>query len=112
MELADYFNDVYEMSPPPPRVIAKDQLNTWNDTRGFDIPTTPRGRSLAPNMNRLSIFHELEYWSDLLVPYCLDPMHIFKNESKSLFTHLLGEKDNAATRLDLQLSNTKQHLWV
>jgi hypothetical protein len=63
-------------------------------------------------MNRLSIFYELEYWTDLLVPHCLDPMHIFKNVSKSLLTHILGEKDNIAARLDLQLSNTKQNLWV
>jgi hypothetical protein len=91
---------------------AKDCLNIWNVARGPEIPTTSRGRSLPPSMNRLSVFHELEYWSDLLVPHCLDPMHIFKNVSKSLLTHLLGEKDNIAARLDLQFFNTKQNLWV
>ena len=39
-------------------------------------------------------------------------MHIFKNVSKSLISHLLGEKDNIVVRLDLQISNTKQDLWV
>ena len=112
MELAHYFNGVYEMDPPPPRASAKDWLITWDAARGTDIPTTSRGRSLPPGMNRLSAFFELEYWSDLLVPHCLDPMHIFKNVSKSLITHLLGEKDNVAARRDLQLSNTKQTLWV
>ena len=63
-------------------------------------------------MSRLSAFHELQYWFILLVPHCLNPMHIFKNVSKSLLAHLLGEKDNIAPRLDLQLSNTKQNLWV
>jgi hypothetical protein len=111
-ELAHYFNGVHETSPPPPRATAKDWLNTWNAARGPEIPTTSRGRSLPSGMNRLSIFHELSYWSDLLVPHCLDPMHIFKNVSKSLLSHLLREKDNVAARLDLQLSNTKQDLWV
>jgi hypothetical protein len=92
MEFEFNFNGVYEMSPPPPHAIAKDWLNTWNALRGLETPTTSRGRSLPPGMNRLSVFHELKYWSDLLVPHCLDPMHIFKNVSKSFFTHLLGEK--------------------
>ena len=39
-------------------------------------------------------------------------MHIFKNMSKLFLSHLLGEKDNIAARLNLQLSNTKQYLWV
>ena len=46
------------------------------------------------------------------MPHCLDPMHIFKNVSKSFISQLLGEKHNIAARLDLQLSNTKQDLWV
>ena len=112
MEHAHYFNGVPETSPPPPRATAKDWLNTWNAARGPEVPSTSRGRSLPPGMNRLSAFHELQYWSDLPVPHCLDPMHIFKNVSKSLLSHILGEKDNVAARLDLQLSNTKKDLWV
>ena len=57
MDLAHYFNGVHEMSPPPPRAIAKDRLNTWNAARGHELPTTSRGRSLPPSMNRLSAFH-------------------------------------------------------
>ena len=112
MELAHYFNGVYELNLPPTRAIVKDWLNTSNATRSPEIPTTSRGRSLPPGMYHLSVFHELEHWSDLLVPHCLYPMHIFKNVSKSLLSHLLREKNNIAARLDLQLSNTKQDLWV
>ena len=97
---------------PSSRAIAKDWLNAWNAVRRPEIPTTFRGRSLLPSMNCLFAFHELEYWSDLLVPHCLDPMHICKSVSKSLLTHLLGKKNNIAARLDLQLSNIKQDLWV
>ena len=61
VELAYYFNGMYELSPPPPRVIAKDWLNTCNTARGPEISTTSRGRSLPQDMNRLSAFHELEY---------------------------------------------------
>lgn len=39
-------------------------------------------------------------------------MHIFKDVSESFIIYLLIEKDNIAARLDLQLSNTKQILWV
>ena len=111
-ELAHYFNGMYEISSLRPRAIAKDWLNIWNAAIGSYIPTTSQGHLLPPGMSCLLAFHELKYRSDLLVPHYLDPMHIFKNVSKSLLDHLFGEKDNIAPRLDLQLSNTKQNLWV
>ena len=112
MELSHFFNGVFELGLPPPRAVAKDWKNTWNDVMAANITSTSRTRMLPPSMNRLSSFYELDYWSDLLFPHCLDPMHIFKNVSKSLIAHLIGDKDSVAARLDLEASNTKQELWV
>ena len=66
--------------------------------------------NFPPDMTRHSAFHKLSYWRSLCLQHCLDPMHIFKNVCKSLISHLVGEKNNVASRRDLKLSNTKEQL--
>lgn len=63
-------------------------------------------------MKRLSIFHRLEYWNNLLINRLLDPMHIFKNVGESIWKHMIGEKDTTTARHDLKESNTKKEYWI
>ena len=39
-------------------------------------------------MKRKSIFYELPYWENLNIVHLLDPTHIFKNVSSSLWKHI------------------------
>ena len=43
-------------------------------------------------MKRKSIFYELLYWEHLRIAHLLDPMHIFKNVSSSLWGHISSKK--------------------
>jgi hypothetical protein len=60
---------------------------------------------------RLSIFFRLPYWCDLKVNHLLDPMHIFKNVTSSIFDHLIGSKDSLAIREDLQSIGRLKEAW-
>jgi hypothetical protein len=70
---------------------------------------------MPEGMKMKSIFYELPYWKDLLISHLLDPMHIFKNVSNSIFQHISGkEKDTLSLRRDIAISCTKinrRHLW-
>ena len=55
-----------------------------------------------PGMKRISIFHQLPYWNDLLINHLLDPMHIFKNIAKVLWKTITGAKESKGQRDDLQ----------
>jgi hypothetical protein len=51
------------------------------------------------------------YWKELKVAHLLDPMHVFKNVSDSLWKHISStEKDTNASRRDLVMSKTKKDL--
>jgi hypothetical protein len=39
-------------------------------------------------MKKKSIFYELPYWEHLKISHLLDPMHIFKKISSSLWRHI------------------------
>ena len=39
-------------------------------------------------MKKKSIFYDLPYWEHLKISHSLDPMHIFKNVSSSLWRHI------------------------
>ena len=39
-------------------------------------------------MKRKSIFYDLSYWKHLNIVHLLDPMHILKNVSYSLWRHI------------------------
>ena len=43
---------------------------------------------MPKGMKRKSILYELLYWEHLKISHLLDPMHIFKNVSSSLWTHI------------------------
>jgi hypothetical protein len=63
-------------------------------------------------MKRKSIFYELPYWEHLKISHLLDPMHIFKNVSSSLWRHISSkESDTLAVRRDLISSKTKKKHW-
>ena len=63
-------------------------------------------------MKRKSIFFELPYWEHLKIVHLLDPMHIFKNVSSSLWRHISSKKSyTLAIRRDLISSNTKNKQW-
>lgn len=63
-------------------------------------------------MKRLSIFHKLPYWSGLLINHLLDPMHIFKNVSCSIWQHLVGERDTRGARDDLREMDKMRDMWT
>jgi hypothetical protein len=46
-------------------------------------------------MKRKSIFYELPYWEHLKIGHLVDPMHIFKNVSSSLWRQISWNKSNA-----------------
>ena len=50
-------------------------------------------------MKRKYIFYNLPYWEHLKIAHLLDPMHIFKNVSSSLWRHIsLKQSDTLAVR--------------
>ena len=60
-------------------------------------------------MKRKSIFYDLPYWEHLKIAHLLDPMHIFKNVSSSLWRHISLKKiDTLAVRKALITSKTKK----
>ena len=62
-------------------------------------------------MKRKSIFYDLPYWEHLKISYLLDPMHIFKKNSSSLWRHISSKKsDTLAVRKDLIASKTKRNI--
>ena len=63
-------------------------------------------------MKRLSIFHTLPYWGDLLINHLLDPMHIFKNVGEVLWKTITGKKESKGQRDDLQNQDRMQALWA
>jgi hypothetical protein len=63
-------------------------------------------------MKRKSIFYELPYWEHLKISHLLDPMHIFKSVSSSLWRHISSkESDTLDVRRDLISSKTKKKHW-
>ena len=53
-------------------------------------------------MKRKSVFYDLPYWEHLKIAHLLDPMHIFKNVSSSLWRHISSKQsDTLAVRKDL-----------
>ena len=63
-------------------------------------------------MKRLSIFHDLPYWSELLINHLVDPMHIFKNVGEMIWKTLIGKKESKGQRDDLQERGRMQELWA
>lgn len=67
---------------------------------------------LPIGMKRKSEFYELPYWEHLNISHLLDPMHIFKNVSSSLWRHISSkESDTLVVRRDLVFSKTKKKHW-
>jgi hypothetical protein len=63
-------------------------------------------------MKRKYVFYELPYWEHLKIGHLLDPMHILKNVSSSLWRHISWNKsDTLVVRRDLIASNTKKRHW-
>ena len=63
-------------------------------------------------MKRKSILYNLPYWEHLKITQLLDPMHIFKNVSYSLWRHISSKKSvTLAVRKDLITSKTKKKHW-
>ena len=63
-------------------------------------------------MKRLSIFHSLPYWGDLLINHLLDLMHIFKNVAELLWKTITGAKDTKGQRDDLQEMHRMANFWA
>jgi hypothetical protein len=58
-------------------------------------------------MKRKSIFYELPYWEHLKISHLLDPMHLSRYVSSSLWRHISSNKsDTLAVRRDLISLNT------
>ena len=58
-----------------------------------------------------SIIYELLYWEHLMIVHLLDPMHILKNVSFSLWRYISSKKsDTLAVRGDIISSNTKKNI--
>jgi hypothetical protein len=63
-------------------------------------------------MKMKSVFYELPYWEHVKIAHLLDPMHIFKNVSYSLWRHISSkESDTSAVRRDLISSKSKKKHW-
>ena len=60
----------------------------FNDLEFFE----PHVEKMSIEMKRKSIFYELPYWEHLKIIHLLDPMHILKNVSSSLWSHILSKK--------------------
>jgi hypothetical protein len=60
-------------------------------------------------MKMKSIFYELPFWEHLMISHLLDPMHIFKNISYSLWRNISSkESDTLGVSRDLISSKTKK----
>ena len=60
-------------------------------------------------MKRKSIFYDLPYWKHLNISHLLDPMHIFKNVSSSLWWLIsLKQSDTLVVRKDIITLKKKQ----
>jgi hypothetical protein len=68
---------------PPKRKTMKDWGNEWDAAEG----NTVKG------MKWKSSFFLLPYWTELKIHHLLDPMHIFKNVSSSIWRHVTRRKD-------------------
>ena len=63
-------------------------------------------------MKRTFVFYELPYWEHLKISHLLDPMHIFKNVSSSLWRHKSSKESNTlVVRKDIIASKTKKYRW-
>ena len=63
-------------------------------------------------MKRKYIFYNLPYWENLKITLLLDPMHIFKKFSSSLWRNISSKKsDTLAVRKYLITSKTKKKHW-
>ena len=63
-------------------------------------------------MKRKSIFYNKPYWEHLKITHLLDPMHIFKNVSSSLWRHISSKQSNTfAVTKDFIISKTKKKHW-
>jgi hypothetical protein len=63
-------------------------------------------------MKRKSVFYDLPYWENLKIGHLLDPMHILKNVSSSLWRHISWNKsDTMVFMRDLIALNTKRRHW-
>ena len=71
-------------------------VSDWKHTWELDPSVAPHG------MKRLSIFHNLPYWGDLLINHLIDPMHIFKNVAVVLWKTITGEKNTKGQRDNLE----------
>ena len=72
---------------------------------------TPENMRPPAGMKRLSVFHELPYWKDLLINHLLDPMHIFKNVGSIIWEHITGNRDSKSARDDMQLVGRMRNVW-
>ena len=80
----------------------------FNDFYFFDtyVEKMPIG------MKMKSVFYELPFWEHLKIGQLLDPMHILKNVSSSLWRHISWNKrETMDVRRDLIASNTKKRHW-
>ena len=69
-----------------------------DDPKFFDIYV----EKFPIGMKRKSIFYNLPYWEHLKITHLLDPMHIFKNVSSSLWRQISSKKsDTLVVRKDL-----------
>jgi hypothetical protein len=63
-------------------------------------------------MKNKFVFYELPYWEHLKIFHLIDPMHIFKNVSSSLWRHISSkESDTLAIKRDIISSKTKNKRW-
>jgi hypothetical protein len=77
----------------------------FNDFYFFDtyVEKMPIG------MKMKSVFYELPYWEHLKISHLLDPMHILKNVSSTLWRQIsLNKSNKMAIRRYLISSNTKK----
>ena len=59
-------------------------------------------------MKSKSIFYNFPYWEHIKIIHLLDPMHIFKNVSSSLWRHISSKQsDTLVVRKDLITSKNK-----
>lgn len=71
------FGGRLESRMPPKRMFMADWQKLW-----IESETKP-----INGIKNLSIFLCLPYWNNLLINHLLDPMHIFKNVSESIWKH-------------------------
>jgi hypothetical protein len=77
----------------------------FNDPGFFDtyVEKIPIGMKIK------YVFYELPYWEHLKIIHLLDPMHILKNISSSLWRYMSSNKsDTLVVRRNLISSNTKK----